>query len=447
MQNLAHRLPPQNIEYEQAVLGSALMNDDCAFHVVSHLKVLDFYKPAHQGIFAAVKALHEEGDNIDIVSVTNKLETHGNLGLCGGAAYVSFLSDCIPSISGVRTGSKIIKHKADLRAAISMAQEITEKCYNDNGDSPSEMTEELEKIVYESSVRRKSEGFKHIGEVIGSVMSQIEKLASGEIKALGMETGYDDLDFILTGLKPSDLIIVAGRPSMGKTALAMNIIENAAKAGNNQAIFSLEMNDESLVFRAISSISKIDSFKIRNGKLNKEEIEQVRAACRILANMGIFIDDSAGLSPYDIRSRARRIKEKYDIKAIWIDYLQLSHTKARSKEEETSIISRELKAMAKELKVPVIALSQLNRGCESRTDKRPLLSDLRDSGAIEQDADVVAFVYRDEVYNDSEHNPLKGIAEILIRKHRNGPTGSVDLIWKGGLTRFESKMTMHRPVR
>ena len=244
----------------------------------------------------------------------------------------------------------------------------------------------------------------------------------------------------LSGLKPSELTIIAGRPSMGKTALAMNIMENMANNGHQQAIISLEMGKESLALRTLSAKARIDSFKLRSGKVDDKDWSRIKAAQKKLSGMGLFINDAAGLTAYEIRSRARRLKSKFDIQAIWIDYLQLSHAEGRSREEETAAISREFKAMAKELQIPVVALSQLNRSCESRPDKRPLLSDLRDSGAIEQDGDVIMFIYRDEVYNKRPDNPLKGIADIIVRKNRNGPIGTVQLVWRAGFTRFENKI-------
>ncbi len=438
----SNRIPPQNIEAEEMVLGCALIDLECAEYIISGLVPGDFYSPLNASLMQIICKVGASNSNLIGVldyAAANSIEI-------GGAARIATLSQVIPSIATVKSHVELIKRKHALRAAISLSMTIIDECYTDNGLSIDSKIDDLEKIIYEARIKQGSSGFQHISEILPQVCEKINNISCGNIKNMGLPTGYDDIDFILNGLCGGDLVIIAARPSMGKTSLALNIIENLANDGIPQAFFSLEMNQAALAGRLLSSRSKIDNFKIMRGGLDADGISGIGQASDELSALEIYVDDTSGLSPSEIRSRARRLCSKHKVGAIWIDYLQLCRAKARSKEEETSIISGEFKAMAKELNVPVIALSQLSRACESRNDKRPMLSDLRDSGSIEQDADVVAFIYRDDVYNKSETNPNKGVAEIIIGKQRNGPTGTVELVWRGGLTRFDSKISWHRKV-
>lgn len=433
----SHRIPPQNLEAEQSVLGACLLNKELALIAIDRLKSDDFYKEVHKIIFEYIIHLHQINENIDLVTVCEWIRKDEKLDQVGGLSYVSSLTDIMPTTSATKTHCRIIKNKSDLRSLIRVSTDVAESCYHDADYK--NLFERIEKTVFNISTENAGGRFKRVSSLVDKVFKDIEEISDGKKKSFGIPTGYQMIDKMTGGFCPEDFIIIAGRPSMGKTSLAMNIIENMTLAGENAAIFSLEMGGASLVLRLMASIGRLDSFRLKNGKINDEDWPKLTRASGVLGELGIFIDDSSSLSPYEIRSRGRRVKKEHNVSSIWIDYLQLSDVGSRSREEEVRIISKECKAMAKELEIPVIAVSQLNRACEQRTDKRPLLSDLRDSGSIEQDADVVAFVYRDEVYNDSEDNPKKGLAEFIIRKNRNGPIGTAELVWLDSYTRFENK--------
>ncbi len=431
------KIPPQNLEAEKIVLGSCLLRPENIFSALQKLTPGDFYNNAHQSIFSVIGEMHNEGTNVDLVTVVNKLKQQNKLDETGGPVYIASLTDLIPMSSVLDTHVEIVRQKARLRDILRTALAVVEDCYSEVGEYQ-DLINSLEKAIFSAQQDTSTGGFEKIGEILKRNLATISKIRSGEKKHDGIRTGYYMLDKILSGFSPGEFVLIGARPSMGKTALAMNMIENMAKNGHGSAIFSMEMNKRSLASRLISSVARIDGVKVTGGILNDEEFQQVRNACVKISGMGIYIDDSCGLTIDQIRSKARHIVAKEKVSSIWIDYLQLGKAEARSREEEISKLSQGCKAMSKELEIPVIALCQLNRSLENRTDKRPILSDLRESGSLEQDADVILFVYRDEVYNKSADNPLKGMAELIIGKQRNGPTTTIRLAWLPDYTRFEN---------
>lgn len=425
---MQRKLPHSEIA-ESYLLGSLLLGKS------SILPVDAFFDKRHSYLYSVIK----QQDNADIVSVSIELERQKRTELI---PYVAQLSDIIPSDQQKERAEQEIDKCYRLRLIADQAAQLYAECTR--GDDNTDLSiANAEKILY-SAVRSSREGFTKVSDIAKRVFDDIEKVASGEKSAWGIPTGFLDLDNILGGLIPKDLIIVGGRPSMGKTAVAMNIAENIAEKVGPVGVASLEMSGEGLTTRLISSLSGVDSYRLRTGKLRDSDWPKLTIARERLANMNLFIDDTSALPSTEIRSRCRRLHAQHGLKAIIVDYLQLAGDKSRSREEEISTASREMKATAKELDIPVIALCQLNRTCETRSDKRPILSDLRESGAIEQDADVILMCYRDEYYNPNTKD--KGIAEILIRKHRNGPTGVVRLVWDGNTTRFKDELIMHREV-
>ena len=426
---LQQRIPPHNLEAEQSILASILVfpevYDDISGIVISE----DFYRPEHQIIF---KAISESGTNTDIVSLVTLLKKKNELDKVGGPAYISNLSDQIPSKSQAKGHAKLVKEASKLRSFIATGSELIASCYE--GGSFDHLTGQLESEVMKLSEKnnRGSEA-KPLIEVIQKSFKHIEMISSGQIGS-GIQTGFMDVDHIMIGMQPSDLIVLAGRPSMGKTALAMSIVK---RVGFNQipaGVFSLEMSDIQLGNRMLSDESRINSIILKSGHMMDGHWPKLTQAYGAMSDLPIYIDDTPALHINELRSRARIMKRKHDIQIIFIDYLQLMKGPGENREREISNISGSLKAMAKELNIPVIALSQLNRSLESRTDKRPMLSDLRESGAIEQDADVVMFIYRDEVYK--RDSAEKGVAEVIIGKQRNGPTGFAKIQWNQQTTSF-----------
>ncbi|MBW2328801.1 MAG: replicative DNA helicase [Deltaproteobacteria bacterium] len=448
MTTSAKMVPPQNVEAEQAVLGTILIQDRSLLKVVEILSANDFYRDAHKVIYEAMVSLFEKREPHDLITVTSLLIDQNRLDQIGGAAYLASLTDIIPFTGTLVHHAKIIREKAILRKLIQTSTEVAARCYNAQDDIET-LVDEAEKTIFEIAQARKTQGFESMAKIVPKAFDRITKLSDRKEHITGVGTGYEELDRMTAGLQPSDLIILAGRPSMGKTALAMNMVQHAALIDKiSVAVFSLEMSMEQLALRMLCSVGRIDSQHIRTGRLHDNDWPKLTRATGMLTDAPIYIDDSAGITVLEMRAKARRLKSEHDLGLVVVDYLQLMQGKSgiENRVQEISDISRSLKAMAKELEVPVIALSQLNRLLESRTDKRPQLSDLRESGAIEQDADVIVFIYRDEVYNKADDNPNRGIAEVIVGKQRNGPIGTIKLTFLAEYTTFESYTNLQPPV-
>ncbi len=433
-------LPPQNIEAEESIISAILIDNNTLLDVLETLAPEDFYRTAHQKIYAAVTDLFDKAEPIDLVTLANRLKEKGHLELIGGASYLAKLVDTVPMAVNALHYAKIVHDKASLRRLIEKANAIVKRCFEERGNAD-EVIDFAESAVFEISEKKARQAFSPLSKIILSNIETLEEKQGNRSLVTGVPTGFSQLDNMTSGLQNSDLIILAARPSMGKTALALNIARNAAVEANIPvAIFSLEMSKEQLSLRMLCSEARIDSSRLRGGFFSMEDWHRLTDAAGVLSDAPIYIDDSASLSAMEIRAKARRLKMDKNIGLVIIDYLQLMQGRASAERRDLEIseISRGLKALAKELVLPVMALSQLNRMLEQRTDKRPRLSDLRESGALEQDADVVAFIYRDEVYNKDEDNPNKGVAEILLSKQRNGPTGDVFLSFLNSFTRFEN---------
>jgi replicative DNA helicase len=434
------KLPPQSLEAEESLLSAILIDNQTLLEVVEILQPEDFYKSAHQKIFSAVLNLFSNSEPVDLVTLTTQLRDDGHLEEVGGATYLAALVETVPLAVNAKHYSKIIHDKAALRRLIDKANQIAKRCFEDQGDVEG-VVDFAETAIFEISENKIRPSFYALKDIIEKNIDVIEERQGNKALVTGVTTGFTRLDSLTSGFQNSDLIILAGRPSMGKTALALNIARNAAIDANVPvALFSLEMSKEQLSMRMLCSEARVDSSKIRSGFFSKKDWVDLTDAAGVLSEAPIFIDDSPGLTVMEIRAKSRRLKMDKGIGLVIIDYLQLmkGRASAERRDLEISEISRALKALAKEADIPVIALSQLNRKLEERSDKRPLLSDLRESGALEQDADVVAFIYRDEVYNRDENNPNIGTAELLVRKQRNGPTGDVPLKFFHAHTRFEN---------
>ncbi len=439
-QIVAGRIPPQNVEAEQAVLGSILLKADIFGKVLEILRPEDFYKDGHKLIFEVMIDLFEKNEPQDVLTVSNLLRDTNRLEEAGGATYLATLTSIVPVTSNISSYAKIIREKSILRKLIAVNTDIAARCYEEQNDIDI-LVDQAEQAIFDIAGKKSGQNFTPIKSIVPEAFATVEQLYQRKELITGVPTGYIDIDRMTAGLQPSDLIIVAARPSMGKTSFAMNIAQNAALVEKTGvAVFSLEMSKEQLVMRLLSSAGRIDSQRIRTGKLQKEDWAKLTRAVGMLSEAPIFIDDTPAISVLEMRAKVRRLAAQHDIGLIIVDYLQLMRGRGaiENRTQEISEISRSLKALAKEHNVPVIALSQLNRGLESRTDKRPMMSDLRESGAIEQDADVICFIYRDEVYNKSEDNPDRGIAEIIIGKQRNGPTGITKLTFIKEFTMFEN---------
>ena len=435
------RMAPQSVEAEQSVLGG-LMLDNQAWDKVADLVVEeDFYRRDHRLIFRAIAALYAHSKPCDVVTLSEWLGQQGLLEEAGGLAYLGALAKNTPSAANIKAYAEIVRDRSVLRQLITVGNDISGSAYQTEGRSTEELLDTAESSVFKIAEQgaRGKKGFTAIKDLLVKAVDRIDELFQQDSPITGVPTGWDSFDEMTSGLQKGDMVIVAGRPSMGKTSFAMNIAENAAiKGGVPTAVFSMEMPGEQLAMRMLSSLGRIDQHKIRTGKLEDEDWPRLTSAVGILADAPLFIDDTPALSPNELRARARRLSREHGLGLIVIDYLQLMqvHGSTENRTNEISEISRSLKALAKELEVPVIALSQLNRGLEQRPNKRPVMSDLRESGAIEQDADVITFIYRDEVYN--EDSPDKGTAEIIIGKQRNGPIGTTRLTFLGQFTRFEN---------
>ncbi len=432
------RIPPQNLEAEQGVLGGILLDPEAIHTVMPLLRPESFYSQAHQIIYSAMLMLFEKSQPIDLLTLTESLQKEGKLDVVGGAATLSTLVDNVHTAANIANYASIIREKATLRELITKSSAIAEEAYS-AGDQVDDFLDRVEKVIFEIGEKRALTSLTPLSDVVREGFQKIEQLSDKGHTLSGLATGYAELDNLLSGLQAGDLIIVAARPSMGKTALALNIAQNVAiREKTAVAIFSLEMNRTQLAMRMLCSEGRVDSTKLRRGGLTEEDWIRLTRAAGELSDAAIFIDDSAQISALEMRAKARRLKANKGLGLIIVDYLQLMRSSFRgdNREREISEISRSLKAMAKELDIPVVALSQLNRAVESRQDKRPMMVDLRESGAIEQDADVITFIYRDEVYNPESLEGSK--AEIIVGKHRNGPTGVVALSFLKQYTRFES---------
>lgn len=440
------RIPPHSIEAEQAVLGGLMLTtceDSLHLDSIERLRPPIFYALQHQLIYRAMMALMKQGKPIDIITVSDHLKDTGKLYDVGGLEYLTELHHNTPSAANISTYADVIYERYVRRAVIGAGTNMIESSFNIKGRTSAEVLDLAEQKIFNISQHsNKVVGPEDAKDILARTITQIHHRMQNQGVISGLETGFKDLDKITTGLNPGELIIIAGRPSMGKTSFAMNIAEYVSiKSEKTVLFFSMEMSGNDILSRMLSSIGRIDQNKLRTGLLNDEDMARFGSAVPIITNAKLKIDHSASLSPMEVRARSRRVARECDLGLIVVDYLGLmqipGHSKGRV--EEISEISRALKSLAKELKVPVIALSQLNRSLEARPNKRPIMSDLRDSGAIEQDADLIAFVYRDEIYN--EDSPDKGTAEIIIGKHRNGPIGTIHLTFVGQYTRFDNLMT------
>jgi replicative DNA helicase len=443
---IASRIPPQNTEAEQAVLGSILLKADLLGTVLELLKPTDFYKDSHKIIFESMVDLFEKNEPQDLLTVSNLLSNTNQIDKIGGPAYLASLTSIVPVTANIASYAKIIREKSILRRLITVNTDIASRCYEQQNDIDI-LVDEAEQAIFDIAGSKGEGHFTHIKSIVPAAFATVEQLYKRKGLTTGVPTGYNQIDKMTAGLQPSDLIIVAARPSMGKTSFAMNIAQHAALVEKiGVAVFSLEMSKEQLVMRLLSSAGRIDSQRIRTGNLHNEDWPKLTRAVGMLSEAPIFIDDTPAISVLEMRAKVRRLAAQHDIGLIVVDYLQLMRGRnTENRTQEISEISRSLKALAKEHKVPVIALSQLNRSLESRPDKRPMMSDLRESGAIEQDADVIAFIYRDEVYNKAEDNPERGGAEIIIGKQRNGPTGMAKLTFIKEFTMFENMSEMDDP--
>ncbi len=432
------KVPPHQNEAEQSLLGGILLDNSGLAAALEVLKGHEFYRDAHRTIFRAIQDLFERNEPVDLITVTGLLKEREQLEAVGGAAYLAALMEIVPSAANVSTYAKIISEKAILRRLIQVAGEIISWCYG-SGLSGDEVLDKAEAAIFAITEQRVRSSYFPIKDVVKETIRVIESLQGTREMVTGVPTHFVDLDKLTSGFQPSDLIIIAARPSMGKTALALNIARNAAlESSVPVAVFSLEMSKEQLAMRLLCAEARVDSQKIRSGFLSQQDCAKLITSAGRFMSAPIFIDDTPAITPLELRAKARRLKSDQGLGLVIVDYLQLMRVRdnAERRELEISEISRSLKALAKELNVPVVALSQLNRKVEERHDKRPLLSDLRESGAIEQDADVIAFIYRDEVYNKDSKD--KGTAEVLIRKQRNGPTGDVRLAYIDSYTKFEN---------
>ena len=434
------RIPPHSVESEQSILGSILLDKDSIITVTETIKPDDFYKEAHKIIYECMITLSNKGEPIDLITLTEELRKQGHLNDIGGISYITSLSTIVPTTSNVKYYADIVKEKSVLRKLIKASNEIINLGYS-GATKIEDVLEQAEKSIFDISQEKTSDDFKSINLVLMDAYDMIEKLYTNKSDVTGITTGFKDLNKKINGLQRTDLILIAARPAMGKTAFSLNLVQNAALKGDASiAVFSLEMSKEQLVQRMLSSQSSVELKKIKTGTLNDNDWPRIIDAMAVLSDAKIHIDDTPGIKISELRSKCRKLKIEKGLDLVLIDYLQLMEGEGNneSRQQEISKISRSLKILAKELNCPVVALSQLSRAPEQRADHRPMLSDLRESGAIEQDADIVMFLYRDEYYHaDSES---KNIGEVIIAKNRHGETGSVELVWLGEVQRFGDKL-------
>ena len=434
------RIPPHNEDAEKSVLGAAMLSKDALFDVMEKVRSNDFYNHVNKEIFDAISQLFKRSAPVDTLTVAEELKRRKSLDIVGGRAYVASLSSSVPSTSNAREYAKIVAEKAALRSLISKAGEIIEKGYSEK-QNPLEVLDFAERGIFEIAQQRQSKDYSALKDVLLENINIIDKMSQLEGNLTGITSGFKDLDDKTSGFQRSDLVIIAARPAMGKTAFALNIAQQAAIKGNgNVLIFSMEMSKEQLGQRLLSMESRIEMQKLKTGDLERKDWDQISIAMDTLSKASIYIDDTPGISVMEIKNKCRRLKSEKGLDMIILDYLQLMSIEGKSdnRQQEITALSRYLKLLAREMDCPVLVLSQLSRAPEQRTDHRPVLSDLRESGSIEQDADIVIFLYRDEYYNP-EDTDKPGVCEVIISKQRSGPTGSVDLTWLGKYTRFVNK--------
>ncbi len=439
MENL--KVPPHSIEAEQSVLGGLMLDNDAWLKIADRISETDFYRRDHQLIFTSIRNLLDENQPCDVITLSEWLEQQAKLDLVGGLAYLGTLAKNTPSAANIKAYADIVRERSVLRQLVRVGTDIANSAFETEGRSTAELLDIAEQEVFAIAEQGAREGgFTAIKQLLAGAVDKIEDLFHRDNAITGVSTGFADFDEHTAGLQAADLVIVAGRPSMGKTTYAMNIAEHVAiNSELPVAVFSMEMPGEQLALRMMSSLGRIDQTKVRTGKLDDDDWPRLTSAISMLAEKPLFIDDTPALSPTEVRARSRRLaREHGQLGLIVLDYLQLMQVPGKSDNRATEVaeISRSMKALAKELSVPIIALSQLNRSLEQRPDKRPKMADLRESGGLEQDADLIVFIYRDEVYNDETED--KGIAEIIIAKQRNGPIGTIRLAFLGKYTRFEN---------
>ena len=433
------RVPPHSREAEEAIMGALMLDRNAIFKAIELLQPEHFYAEKNAEIFQAMVNLFQRGEAVDIITLTEELKRGGKLERAGGASYLGGLQESVATGAHIEHYANIVIEKYTLRSMIEISGEIVDSCF-EGRDEAGEILDQAESSILAVSQGRLRQGFAPVNDILKATFANIQKIYDSKTHLTGVPSGYEKLDRLTGGLQPSDLLIVAGRPSMGKTAFALNVAQNAAiEAKKNVAVFSLEMSKEQLVQRLLTAEARIDAHKLRTGNLKDADWPLLTEAAGQLAEAPIYIDDTPAISVLEMRAKCRRLQAQKGLDLIVVDYLQLARSSSRAdnRQQEISEISRGLKALAKELNVPVMALSQLSRALEARTDKRPMLSDLRESGAIEQDADVVMFIYRPEVY-DKENEELEGMAEVIIGKQRNGPIGMVPLAFVKEYTRFEN---------
>ncbi len=433
------RIPPHNLEAEQAILGGLMVDPYCWDQIVNVVIEADFYKIAHQRIFSAIQELYFKGSPVDIITVSNLLAEHKSLEMIGGASYLAEVMNQTPTSAHIAVYAKIVHERALLRKLIHVSGEIIEKSYGDSYSSVEAFLDEVESEIF-SIAEKKQTGLASAAELIKVSIDRLTELSARKETTTGVASGFDQLDKLTAGFQPGELTIIAARPSMGKTAISLNIAQHAAIRGKKSvAYFSVEMAKEQMMMRMIASEARVNLSDLRVGSVNDNAWPRLIEKASKMSEAPLYIDDTSGISPFEIRAKARRMKAQNGLDMIMVDYLQLMQLKQRveSREREVSEISRTLKAIAKELQIPVIALAQLNRGVEGRSGHKPMLSDLRESGSIEQDADVIMMLYREEYY-DRDNPDVKGKAEVIVGKNRNGPTGSAHLKWESHIGRFSN---------
>ena len=434
------RIPPHSVEAEQSVLGSILLDKDAMISVSETLIPEDFYKEAHKVIYECMLKLYNSQSEIDLITLAEELRDQGYLDDIGGIPYITSLSTIVPTTSNIKYYVNIVKEKSIVRQLISAANDIINLSY-DSSAKVEDVLENAEKKIFDISQERTTNDFKQINQVLRDTYDMIEKLYTEKNEVTGLTTGFRDLNKKINGFQKSDLLLVAARPAMGKTAFALNLVQNAALKGDaSVAVFSLEMSKEQLVQRMLSSQSNVELKKIKTGKLNANDWPRIIEAMAVLSEAKIHIDDTPGIKISELRSKCRKLKIEKGLDLVLIDYLQLMEGEGNneSRQQEIAKISRSLKILAKELNCPIVALSQLSRAPEQRADHRPMLSDLRESGSIEQDADIVMFLYRDEYYNPDTES--KNIGEVIVSKNRHGETGTIELVWFGEVQKFADKI-------
>jgi replicative DNA helicase len=438
---MSDRTLPHNLDAEKSVLGAILINNHAFNQAAEVIDAGDFFRDAHRRIFEKIVSLTDRSQPVDLVTLTDELDRSGELEEAGGPAYIAGLTDGVPRSANVEYYARIVKEKSTLRRLITSANEVLAKAYDAEADADTQL-DEAERSIFQIAEGRMRSGFVPLGQLVDSSYQTLEKLSEQRGLVTGVPSGFHDLDEMTSGFQPADLVIVASRPSMGKTSLVMNMALNAANQGKSVGVFSLEMSKEQLFLRILTSEARVDAHRFRGGYLGEDDYDRIAGALSRLHDTRVFIDDTPSIGVLEMRAKSRRLKLEHGLDMLVIDYLQLMQGRGRfeSRQQELASISRSIKILAKELGIPILALSQLSRASESRTDHRPQLSDLRESGALEQDADVVLFIYREEMYGaPEERDPNKeGTAKIIIGKQRNGPIGDVDLAFLKQYTRFEN---------